>query len=332
MAQSGKQPPQMRDELSYAEWKKELDIWCDFTDLPIHKQGGALFLTLAGKAREAVLSGVSREKIKSDKGVEEIVASLDELYEKDKSQCAFAAYDDFTSFRRSSNTSIQDYIIEFNLKYNKIKVHGMELPQSVLAYYLLKCANLSDEHNNICKATCTELTYKMMRTQIEKITSTVQSSRDASRTEYSEVHPQYYSRIPEEGKYQNYEYPEEGYDACYSPDGHDSHLRQHIEEPQEVLYQQHWQGGWRGSPHRGNNMAGGSPVRSRPNPPDEFGNPSSCSYCHSIYHWIGRCPDAQRAGYSGKRRGPRRSPRGRSTYRGDRGGTRGGYNSYDSML
>ena len=43
------------DDLAYAEWKKELDIWDDFSDLDSTRKGGALFLTLAGKARDAVL-------------------------------------------------------------------------------------------------------------------------------------------------------------------------------------------------------------------------------------------------------------------------------------
>ena len=166
----------MRDDLSYDGWKKELDIWSDFTDLDANRKGGALFLTLKGKAREAVLSGVDRAKIKSDKGVEEITKCLDELFEKDKSQSAFAAYDAFTSYRRSRDTSVQDYIVEFNLKYNKIKTHHMELPDAVLAYYLLKCANLSEEHSNICKATCSDLTYKNMRSQIEKVTADLSST------------------------------------------------------------------------------------------------------------------------------------------------------------
>ena len=64
MSGNVKQPPLMRDDLSYDGWKKELDIWSDFTDLDANRKGGALFLTLKGKAREAVLSGVDRAKIK----------------------------------------------------------------------------------------------------------------------------------------------------------------------------------------------------------------------------------------------------------------------------
>ena len=34
-----KNPPEMRKDLLYDDWKRELDIWCDFTDIPKEKQG-----------------------------------------------------------------------------------------------------------------------------------------------------------------------------------------------------------------------------------------------------------------------------------------------------
>ena len=122
----------MREGLSYSEWKKELEIWSDFTDLGKEKQGGAVFLTLTGKARQAVLLGVTRDKIKSDKGLDEILECLHGLYQLDVSQSGYAAYDDFTNYRRPVYTSIQDYLVEFNIKYNKIKSFEMKLPDCVL--------------------------------------------------------------------------------------------------------------------------------------------------------------------------------------------------------
>lgn len=334
---NSKQPPAMRDGLPYAEWKKELDIWSDFTELDAKRQGGALFLTLQGKAREAVLSGVSRDKIKSLTGVDEIVKCLDELYEKDKSQSAFAAYEDFTSYRRSSGTSIQDYIVEFNLKYNKIKVHSMKLPDAVLAFYLLKCANLSEEHSNICKATCSELTYKEMRKQIEKVTADIKvDSKSASNTPsgVEEVYPQYYGQQPMEPRSYGEACPDASYASAsqyeeYSQSFSGNDQSGYSGDMRDVFYQQQWQGRSRG-PYRGSAPANFS-SRPRINPPDEFGNPSRCSFCRSIYHWVDRCLDAQQSAYDARRRGPRRSPRGRASYRGGRGGLSGGAR-YDTTV
>ena len=256
----------------------------------------------------------------------EITKCLDELFEKDKSQSAFAACDAFTSYRWSCDTSIQDYIVEFNLKYNKIKTHHMELPDAVLAYYLLKCANLSEEHSNICKATCSDLTYKNMRSQIEKVTADL-SSTTGCQSDYH-VQPQYCIFEGNEGL-QDYEYEEyyEPYPVQSAADsGHQlrPETSSHPEGAHTVLYQQQWQGqshdtyGANRNP-RASYRTPGLSAGLRQNPPDEFGAPSKCSFCRSIYHWIQRCPDAQRSGYTPSRRGSRRPYRGRGSFRGGRG-------------
>ena len=300
----------MREDLSYFDWKKELDIWTDFTELAAEKQGGALFLTLTGKARQAVLSGVDRDKIKSATGVKEITKCLDELFEKDKALSGYAAYDDFTSYRRPEGTSIQDYLVEFNLKYSKIKSCSMELPDGVLAYYLLKCANLSDEQTSICKATCSTLDYKTMRQQIEKVsTSAGNSDITTSESQNVPVQSQYYGLECEEEGYDHDEYPEEEEDHTY-----DSYYSQ------QPPYHQS---------SRSSRRVFSSSARFGPrlNAPDEFGNPTRCGFCRSIYHYVDRCPDAAKRAESKPRgrgsaapAGFRKPGRGRGGYRGGHGG------------
>lgn len=299
----------MRDELSYNEWKTELGIWSDFTDLPAERQGGALFLTLTGKARQAVLAEVPREKIRSSNGVKAITGCLDELYEKDKSQCAFTAFEEFISYKRPRGTNIQDYLVEFNLKYSKIKTHTMELPEGVLAYYLLKCANLSDEQTNICKATCADLTYKDMRKQIEKITTSAGYSESSKlESQQISVESQFYGMELHDHDYDDYEYE-------YEQDEEEENVP-------PVYYTQQQR------PYRPRASAYGSRTSGtsvpRLNVPDEFGNPTRCSFCRSVYHYVERCPDAMkrttgspRGGYSS-----RRPNRGRG-FRGNRGGNQG---------
>lgn len=290
-------PPLMRDQLPYVEWKKELEIWSDCTELTKERQGGALFLTLVGKARQAVHAGVSGDKIKSDKGVKEITDCLDELFMKDKSQSGFAAYDDFTSYWRPPHTSIQDYLVEFNLKYSRIKSFGMTLPEGVLAYYLLKCADLTAEQNNICRATCSSLTYKDMRSQIEKVTSNMDSSNAShSDEQVTGVQSQYYG----------YEYPEETeqYDFAYEDEDSTCDTFYSKQQPYRSQYVQRPVGSSSPKPHL--------------NPLDEFGNHTKCSFCHSIYHWVARCPENARSLSA-----PRRNTLYRGRARGGRG-SRGG--------
>ena len=88
----------MRDSLPYDDWKKELKIWCSFTDLDKKRQGPAIYLTLMGKARETVLADVEADKLQSDNGVDNITKALDKLYKRNDSESAFAAFENFIQY------------------------------------------------------------------------------------------------------------------------------------------------------------------------------------------------------------------------------------------
>ena len=62
-----------------------------------------------------------------------------------------------------------DFINEFERMYHKLKQHKMELPDGVLAYRLLKSVHLSEQHEQLARATLTELTYDNMKGQLKKI-------------------------------------------------------------------------------------------------------------------------------------------------------------------
>ena len=51
-------PPLLTQDITYANWKVELEIWKEFVDLPDEKKGHAVFLSLVGQAREAVRQDV----------------------------------------------------------------------------------------------------------------------------------------------------------------------------------------------------------------------------------------------------------------------------------
>ena len=55
MASNFKSSPALNENSVHEQWKKEIALWQAFTDLSAEKQGPAIFLTLSGKAREAVL-------------------------------------------------------------------------------------------------------------------------------------------------------------------------------------------------------------------------------------------------------------------------------------
>ena len=169
MAVNYKNPPEMREDLLYADWKAELEIWRSFTDLAKAKQGPAVFLSLKGKARQTALAEVKPADLAKETGVDTILNTLDKLYVKDVCDAAYSAFGNFCKFKRPDHMSVSDYMAEFNLRLCKIKSYNMNLPDNVLAYYLLDCVNLSDEQTSLCRATCAKLTYADMKTQIERV-------------------------------------------------------------------------------------------------------------------------------------------------------------------
>ena len=261
-----KTPPVMTEDLPYREWKTEIDIWCNFTDLSKKKQGGAIFLTLQGKARETIRSQLSKEEIASETAVQKILDTLDKLYLNDEQQSGFIAYDEFVNYRRPSGTSIKDYIVEFNLKIAKLKTYDMELPEGVLAYNLLKCANLSEEQQQMCRATTKKMTYEEMRQTIEKVTISITSSNTKESSDENHFNPLYCLDTEE---------------TLYTANSYGRRSFQHQKE---------------------------TPVL---NPCDENGKTTTCSFCHSVYHWISKCPDAP----SPFRQNRGRGFRGRHSYR-----------------
>ena len=89
-----KAPPLLSKYELYEDWRLEIDIWQGFTKEDETKQGPTIFLSLEGKACQAVRN-IAPALIKSKDGVKEIIKVLDKLYKCDKVQLGFETYDTF---------------------------------------------------------------------------------------------------------------------------------------------------------------------------------------------------------------------------------------------
>ena len=316
MSRSYKNPPEMRDDLLYVDWKRELAIWTDFTDLDKNKQGPAVFLTLKGKARETVLADIDITKLKGDDGVKCITDVLDSLYVKNAADSAFSSFDNFITFKRPASMSIKDYLIEFNLRLKKVQSHKMELPEGIQAYYLLYCANLTAEQTSLCRATCSNLTFKDMKEQIERV-SPVPEKRDTSNLKVEFLTSTPGEEVPGGARYDNI--PADDHDGADETQLYDDGY-QDFSCADTYFNKPGFRPQYRQS--RGGNRGAG---RAR-NRPDEFGNPTECRYCKSVCHWIEDCPHAPdfvRGASRDYRRGGTNA-RGHDGYRGGYGRPRGG--------
>ena len=314
MAHRYKSPPEMRDGLLYSDWKKEVTIWTSVTDLDSKKQGGALFLSLSGKARDNVRAEVTPDDMKSDTGVTKITECLDKLFLQDKTESAFVTFESFIKFKRSDSMSIKDYVVEFNLRLKRLIAKKIELPQEVIAYYLLDCANLSKEQSSLCRATCAELTYDKMKAQIERVMvkpSTDSSHSGNSRSD-SAIIPQYptQSRFDCPDQHRFKPQPDtrtyDDSDHYSGPDGSDY-------EPDEnedgAFFNRQGSRPYT-PPHRGKQRFDST---RRKNPLDDGGHVTQCRYCKSVFHWVEDCPELKRSNGSarGQSRGYSYGSRGR---------------------
>ena len=170
-----KAPPTLSKDITYSNWKRELSIWQAFTSLEKKKQAPAIFLTLSGQAREAVL-GLDISKLAHDDGVKNLLDCLDEFFLKDETCSSYEAYEAFEKFVRPAAMSISDYIIQFEQLYNIAKSHKMEVLDGVLAYCLLNSANLSEQHKQLVRATVNEIKYSIMKEQLKKVFTNTASS------------------------------------------------------------------------------------------------------------------------------------------------------------
>ena len=126
-----------------------------------------LYLSLKGKAREYV-QDISDDDICSDEGFD-VLTKLDEIYMKEKDTRAFLAVEEFIEYKRKNDGDIRDFIVHYDYFYGKLSEFGMVLPEGFQAFFLLKAANLSPDHQKLARATCSKLTYKDMKSNILKV-------------------------------------------------------------------------------------------------------------------------------------------------------------------
>ena len=102
---------------------------------------------------------------------------------------AFMAYDKFENFKRPDDMNIVDYIKKFERLNNQIKDFDMELPTGVLAYEVLKNANISNQKQQLIQATIVTLTYGNMKRQLKAIfnTSTISTNSESTQRWYQSI-------------------------------------------------------------------------------------------------------------------------------------------------
>ena len=107
-----KAPPIFNEEEDYLNWKNYLEVWKLFTDTEKKKMGPAVYLTLTGRAREAVRD-LKPADIGKETGLDEIIVKLDAIYLKDENTRVYVAFKEFYEFKRASGENFSEFIVKY---------------------------------------------------------------------------------------------------------------------------------------------------------------------------------------------------------------------------
>jgi hypothetical protein len=139
-------PPEFKNK-AYDRYKQELNAWKEITELPKKKQGIAVALTLPEEhdsgIREKVFDEMTLDDLKDDDGLKKLITFMDSKLGKDDLTDSLEKFEDFENFVRGTDQNIVEFIAKFDQKYNKLKKKDMSLPPAILAFKLLRKANIT---------------------------------------------------------------------------------------------------------------------------------------------------------------------------------------------
>ena len=123
---------------------------------------------MKGQAKE-VANQVSTADKKKDDGLEILLGKLDEAFLKEPEKRKFMVYQDFEECVRKEEMLICDFMREFDTKYFKMKEKGMELPDEVLAFRLVKICKLTEVQREQVMASTKPLSFKEVRATLKRM-------------------------------------------------------------------------------------------------------------------------------------------------------------------
>ena len=269
-----KMPILNEDGGNYESWKKDIDIWCLCqTSMTVKKQAFAIHLSLTGKARIAT-SELDLTHVPDAEAVNRIKEKLDSLFLPEQHIRQFICFSKMFNLRRKEEDSISNYIHEFEHNIFRFNQEGMNMPDGMMAFFLLALCQLSESDSRLVLSNVQEVTYAKMRAALLRIfghsfsaTTPMQTLESKSVDVKSE--PVYCAGGAAVGDDETY-FVRRGSGRGYSSGRSRGTSNR---------------GSWRGSSGRGNR---GSSRRQ--NPLDAEGKVTTCAVCSSTMHWARECP------------------------------------------
>ena len=303
-ADNGPKAPKLGD--SYTLFKKEVKLWESTTKIEEKRRAGTIVLSLPDKAKEQALEIDLTELQNGRKvtvndveqtlsGIDCLLEVLDGIYLENAAKEKFKCYDKFRNIKRGDNQSVRDFILDFDKALKQLSEHGIDLPQPVIAYELLRGCNVDSYKYSVAVAIVGELNYENMKQTVKNITE-IQGLPKSSNEEkcLKVVKEEEHTYYADSQDYSNDQ--DEDSDFCEPQNMYYSHSygrgrgRYRNTQPRGMY-------GYNTYSSRGDNRQRGntsSSTQRGTNPRGRDGKPLACGKCQSIYHFARDCPENKR--------------------------------------
>ena len=94
------------------------------------------------KKAEKTVSNLTATELYNDNGLNLLLTKLDSAFQSEDIEDAYNTYLKFSYMKRQSDTSMNDYVIEFENLYHLMENQNMKLPDKILAFKLLDGASV----------------------------------------------------------------------------------------------------------------------------------------------------------------------------------------------
>ena len=280
--------PKWNDGTSFEDFANDIEIWEMTVEgiLKPEQLAGVVYLSLSDAVREKVRA-LKAKDMKHEKGLEVLMKKLKALYGKHEKLLKFLTYERFDTFIRPKEMNIIEYLNEWEARNDKCKSLNVQITDdTVLAYLLLKSANLNESQQTLIRTTLSDYTLAEMNEKIRAMCNQMHSAEKTDR-----------STGPSDLLGDDNTLPIKVEPVQYAESSHILYTR-NSESSQQKVYsgkalnrgnRGNHRGNYRGNysqAHRGNNRK--TLVR---NPPDRNGETMKCHICKAETHMVNDCPD-----------------------------------------
>ena len=140
-------PAFVGENKSYAEYKADLHMWSRISGIDRKVQAEMVVYRLEGhpsRIKEKIMTQIGEKLQNNENGIDELLVFLDTIYTKDEMADAWDRFSEFSSFVRKKEVKMSDFVADWQNCYYRAKKVGCDYPDIILAFKLLKDANLEE--------------------------------------------------------------------------------------------------------------------------------------------------------------------------------------------